>query len=401
MPSSAPAFRIFGFPVHVRTGFLLFMAVVVLINGTEYGLPLAAAMAAFTLLHELGHAFAARATGAEAEIALDFLAGYASFAPTRPLKRWERAGISLAGPAVQILVGATLYGVIGGDISPPIHGLSPLQFAVLWAGPVIGLFNLIPVLPFDGGNIAEVALEAVFPHHARRIMYGVTLTIVAGALVLMAINPAWRPLMLFVLIPFLSVSQMITADRAHSRRAADQAAVARAEALAWATGDVNGFPPGSVPSPWYRAWQQLNAGHPDVARQVLLADLADQQPVNWWPPDAAPQGQLDALVRVLPRPLPQGRPFSSFVLAGVMLRLGEHEGAGLYAAEAYAIHRSPMLAVQVARSAAALGDRATAVAWLRTAARDAHPAALKVAVDGAGEFDAMRADPAFAEALHN
>ncbi len=103
---------------------------------------------------------------------------------------------------------------------------------------------------------------------------------------------------------------------------------------------------------------------------------------------------------VLPRPAPQGRPFSSFVLAGVMLRLGQHEAAGLYAAEGYAIHRTPMLAVQVARSAAALGDRPTAVAWLRTAARDAHPVALKAAVDGAGEFDAMRADPAFAEALH-
>ena len=92
-----------------------------------------------------------------------------------------------------------------------------------------------------------MGLEHVFPHHRRRILSGVTLTIVAGALVLMAITPAWRPLMLFVLIPFLSVSQMITADRERSRRAADQAALARAEALAWATGDVGGFPPGSVP----------------------------------------------------------------------------------------------------------------------------------------------------------
>ena len=65
---------------------------------------LAGFIAVLTLLHELGHAFAARATGARAEISLDFLAGYASFVPTRPLKRWERAGISFAGPAMQISV---------------------------------------------------------------------------------------------------------------------------------------------------------------------------------------------------------------------------------------------------------------------------------------------------------
>ncbi|MGZ4771938.1 MAG: hypothetical protein ACXV3B_04575, partial [Ilumatobacteraceae bacterium] len=80
--SSRPAFRLLGFPVHVRSGFYLFMIVVVIANGASLGLWLAVFMAALTLLHELGHAVAARATGARAEISLDFLAGYASFVPT-------------------------------------------------------------------------------------------------------------------------------------------------------------------------------------------------------------------------------------------------------------------------------------------------------------------------------
>src|SRR6266542_3977884 len=101
--ASPPAFRLFGFPVHVRPGFLFFLIVVVAINGGDaLALWLAAFMATFTLLHELGHAVAARATGARAEISLDFFYGYAAFTPTRPLKRWERAGISFAGPATQI-----------------------------------------------------------------------------------------------------------------------------------------------------------------------------------------------------------------------------------------------------------------------------------------------------------
>ena len=40
---------------------------------------LAISIAGFTLLHELGHAVAARRAGAKAEISLDFLAGYASY----------------------------------------------------------------------------------------------------------------------------------------------------------------------------------------------------------------------------------------------------------------------------------------------------------------------------------
>ena len=81
--SSQPAFRLFGFPVHVRSGFFLFMALVVFINGAPFGVWLAGFIAGLTLLHELGHAVAARATGARAEISLDFLAGYASFVPRR------------------------------------------------------------------------------------------------------------------------------------------------------------------------------------------------------------------------------------------------------------------------------------------------------------------------------
>ena len=102
--SSQPAFRLFGFPVHVRPGFYVLMVFVVLLNGQPLGLWLAGFLAGLTLLHELGHAVAARATGARSEISLDFLAGYASFVPTRHLKRWERAGISFAGPAIQITV---------------------------------------------------------------------------------------------------------------------------------------------------------------------------------------------------------------------------------------------------------------------------------------------------------
>ena len=53
---------------------------------------LAGSIAGFTLLHELGHAVAARRAGATAEISLDFLAGYASYTSQQPLSRRSRGG---------------------------------------------------------------------------------------------------------------------------------------------------------------------------------------------------------------------------------------------------------------------------------------------------------------------
>ncbi|MDO8391769.1 MAG: hypothetical protein Q7V57_14925 [Actinomycetota bacterium] len=397
----APAFTVFGFPVQVRSGFLVLMVLIVLINPGAGGLWLALFIAVFTLLHELGHAFAARATGAKAEIALDFMAGYASFTPTRELSRWERAGISFAGPAVQIAVGTAAYVLINGWQWP--HAGEHLAIAVLWAGPCIGLFNLIPILPFDGGNILEQGIAAFAPHSARRIMVWLTVTIVFAAIAFAMASPARRPYIIFMVLPLLSVAQMTSGGKAAaaraSARAEAQATLARAEALAWAVGDVSRFPAGHVPSPWYRAHQQLSHGHSEIARDVLLADLASDEPVNWWPPDAAPTAALAALVALLPTPLPQGRAFSAFVLSGVLLRLSEYEAAAHYAARSYDHGRAPMSALHVARAAAALGDHPTAVGWVRTAAQNAPLDVIRVAVAAAPEFAALRGTPELAAAL--
>ncbi len=401
MPTAAPP-RLFGFPLHVGSGFWLFMALITFIYAQDLGLGgallFAILIAAFTLVHELGHAFAARATGARAEISLAFMVGYASFVPTRKLTRWEHVGISFAGPATQIAIGLGVYLAIGGPLWP-IEDLTHIQFFVLWAGPMIGLFNLIPVLPFDGGNILEQAVGAVFPGHARRIMLWFSGAVSVAGLIAIAVYPRLHGFVIFIILPLLTVLQLASGGRAQARQTIGREAFARAEALAWATGDVSAFAGGHLPSPWFRAHQQLQSGQRDIARGVLLADFADASPVNWWPPDAAAKDDLRALVDVLPTPLPHGRPFSDFVLSGILLRIGDYETAARYAADAYTATRPPMLAVHVARAAAALGDYTTAAAWLQAAATSAPSEALRVAIEAAPEFGRMRNDPAFVQAL--
>jgi Zn-dependent protease len=396
----SPAFRLFGFRVQVRPGFLMFMALVVVVNGGEFGFWLAGSAAVLTLLHELGHAFAARATGAEAEIALDFLAGYASFVPTRALKRWERAGISLAGPATQILVGVTalfLMGVNPLDVDPStaefaLHRLPAL--AIWWTGPVMGLLNLVPVLPLDGGHIAQALVDTVLPGRSRRVMLWFSLAITGPAAIYCYLTPRFQHFALFLVFPFMLQMSMLQRDRAKPSRKRSRGALAEAEL--WSTGRVGEMPEGLVPSPWFRARQQLTEGQPETARALLLADFADPTPPNWWPPDAADPEQLRPLLDLLPRPLPRGRTYSELALARVLERTGDHEAAVRYVAEVYADARATPLALVAARGAAALGDQSIALAWIRAAAdAGTDPDGLAEEMDHHDGFTVLRGDERF------
>ncbi|MEQ1702947.1 MAG: M50 family metallopeptidase [Ilumatobacteraceae bacterium] len=403
MPSSRSAFRVLGFPVHVGSGFWSFMLLITLVNsrgdgGMEFAVLLAVLIAAFTLVHELGHALAARATGAQAEITLTFMAGYASFVPTRHLSRWERVGISFAGPGIQILLGIVLYLAMGGQLFPVTY-TSYAQSAAWFAGPVIGMLNLLPILPLDGGNILEQLVGAITPKHSQRIMMWFTGVVCVGGMVVLSMTPGLRGFVIYLAFPLLIVGQMATAKKTEDKKTSGQQALARAEALAWATGDVTAFPEGTVPSPWFRAAQQLQGGAAHIAGQLLVAETQHPSAAHWWPPDAAPLRTLAELIEQLPRPLPHGRPFDDFVLSGILLRLGEYDAAAHFAAEGYSNGRPAMLAVHVARAAAALGDRGTAIAWLRTAATTTNADHLQAAVDAAPEFAALRDDPAFADAV--
>jgi Zn-dependent protease len=388
--ASQPAFRLFGFPVHVRAGFFLFMLVVVVANGAPLGVYLAVFMAGLTLLHELGHALAARAAGCRAEISLDFLVGYAAFVPSRPLLRRERAWISLAGPGIQIVVSVGALLLMGVDVfgmnplHPHFHG-SDVKLALWIAGPLIGLFNLLPVLPLDGGNIVLAGLEAIVPRQSRAVMLYVSLVITIGGGLLL-LNTSFGPWVIYAAIfPLMSQLQMLRA-LGQSKRPSALTAPAIAESAAWRQQDLSHMVPGQVPSPWYRANQYLTADDPIGARDMLLHSFREDGAPRWMPPDAADERSLEALVNLLPRPLPVGNPHAEHVLAGILLRLGEYDTAAHYAADSYRRNASPSSALAVARAAAALQDKPTALGWLRAAEGLATPVWINQALQHAPEL---------------
>lgn len=398
---SAGMFRLLGFDVHVRAGFVIFLVLIAMINPSAFGLWVAIGIAGFTLLHELGHAVAARRAGADAEISLDFLAGYTSFRPRQPLTRPQRAGITAAGPLTQIAVSTAILLALGANpLALDSVRESDLTYAIWWAGPVIGVLNLIPVLPLDGGHLVHTAIEPILGKDSLRKMAIVSMVVTVGAAAFFYAT-GYRGFTIF--IAFLLYTQYHLVQSGSQSRAARSAAQRSldAETQAWQTGRPGVLEPGQRISPWYEAHRALAQGDEGGAMGVMLADLRSPQPRNWLPPTAAAPAQLRSIVDVLPSELPHGNSYSARVLAEVLLGLGQYQRAGSYAAEAFGEHRTSALAAVVARAAAATGDRDNALRWLVAAVdasereRPGTDRVLAQILDRAPEFGHLRADPAF------
>ena len=126
--------------------------------------------------HEFTHSLRARALGIEVPyITLYPMGGVASMSriPRKPLQEFT---IALVGPlfnfALAALLYFPLYFLIGKeDLFSPSLESWPRTFANLfWANPVLGLFNLLPAFPMDGGRMLRSALACKLDYlHATRI----------------------------------------------------------------------------------------------------------------------------------------------------------------------------------------------------------------------------------------
>lgn len=187
------AFRLLGIPVRVEVAFLLAMAFLGWSMGRQ-GLLLVvwlAVAASSVLIHELGHALAFRRFGARPEVVLHGFGGYTTGAaqpPTRSIL------VSLAGPGVGVALGGLLLAVTRSmataPVAPgPVLGPSLLDTALadlVFVNLGWGLFNLLPMLPLDGGNVVAAALERVTGGGGQRTARVISV-ITAGLLTVAAV----------------------------------------------------------------------------------------------------------------------------------------------------------------------------------------------------------------------
>jgi Zn-dependent protease len=341
----APGFRLLGFPVTVSSGFVFGMLLLLGINlaDPEFAVRLVVALAVFTVIHELGHALAARHFGADAAISLDFLVGYAVYRPHRPMAGWQHAVVSAAGPALQLAVGLAALAALGAW--PPGRDeatASALTLAVWWAGPALALVNLLPLLPLDGGAIVARGVEAVVPGRGRTIVLWWSVGACAVLLTLVLTRDGWRPWAFAVTMLSIFSVQALLAER-HNRPGARRHQVdlrgvaADAEREGWEHGRPGLFPPGFGPSPWLRAHALLAAGKDTTARALLVQSL-ERDTGAWAPPVGATTAQLGPLVELLPPDPPVSDGRGGVTLLAVLELVGPHERAARYRHRLLAAH---------------------------------------------------------------
>ncbi len=208
---SFPIARVAGIQIRVHVGFLVFLAWVGLTDGVSGGLGEAVAGVSLVclvfgciLLHEFGHAFAARRYGIRTpDITLLPIGGMARLErlPERPS---EEIVVALAGPAVSALL-AVIFGAVSGyrfsSLESPVPGWEGVSSKLFTINTGLLFFNLLPVFPMDGGRVLRALLAMQFSYvRSTRMAAGVgqVLAVILGAFGLFASAPMLVLLAVFV-----------------------------------------------------------------------------------------------------------------------------------------------------------------------------------------------------------
>lgn len=156
--------RLFGIPIsiHITIVFFLLPALTGWGLGIGYGIEYAVLLVLSILAHELGHALTAKRYGMSGLSIM--LHGFGGFATSSGYRKPKQAlMIVLMGPAVTFVIAA--IGMIGGKYGMQSVGLNRdlfIQFALLhtvgFVNLLMGILNLMPMLPFDGGHALQAVL---------------------------------------------------------------------------------------------------------------------------------------------------------------------------------------------------------------------------------------------------
>jgi Zn-dependent protease/CBS domain-containing protein len=144
--------------------------------GLSFAVAIVASLLFFAsiLIHELSHSLVAKARGLPVRKITLFIFGGASNIEREPPTPATEFLMAVVGPLTSIVLGVillwlggTLAGTTDEMMAAPVDAfsnLNPLYTLLLWLGSVnilVGLFNLIPGFPLDGGRILRSFLWAM------------------------------------------------------------------------------------------------------------------------------------------------------------------------------------------------------------------------------------------------
>src|SRR3712207_369706 len=143
---------IFKFKIFTVAGSMLVsLGAYALIGGWKW----AAGLIVLLFVHEMGHALEAKRQGLKvsAPLFIPFLGAVIALKQMPP-NAWREAQLALAGPIIGSL------GAVGFWVAAEAFDSARLQ-EIAWTGFFLNLFNLLPIVPLDGGR-AVAALHPAF-----------------------------------------------------------------------------------------------------------------------------------------------------------------------------------------------------------------------------------------------
>lgn len=162
-----------GIRVELHVTFVLFVAWIAVTQGLLGGHPeralasvgLILMVFGCVLLHELGHALAARRYGIRTRDIILLPIGGVARLQRMPDKPVQEIVVAIAGPAVNVAIAAVLWaalGGLGGRLPGPLLGGGLLESLLAVNLLMVG-FNLIPAFPMDGGRVLRALLAMWLP----------------------------------------------------------------------------------------------------------------------------------------------------------------------------------------------------------------------------------------------
>jgi Zn-dependent protease len=160
--------RLFGIPVYISPYWFVIAGVFILVYANELAATLhgdtrfivAAAFVVLlyvsVLIHELSHCVVARGYGLPVRRILLYPLGGFSEIELEPQTPGREFLVSAAGPALSLVLAAGGYGLM--HVVSPDTITGTLVSQLRWANLVVGIFNLLPGLPLDGGRMLRAVI---------------------------------------------------------------------------------------------------------------------------------------------------------------------------------------------------------------------------------------------------
>lgn len=182
-------FSMFGFPITIQMSFIGVIGVLGFVQYQDrIDLIVAFVVVAViaVLIHEFGHAFAARSQGTHGvpEISLEGMAGYTRYRLQEQPSRAQSIFISVAGPLAGIVQGLIIVGIGLSGVIESTNFTENLFRMGLFVTFGWSAFNLMPIVPLDGGHIMTDLLPGSVPVRGRRaaMVSAVVAIVAAGGL---------------------------------------------------------------------------------------------------------------------------------------------------------------------------------------------------------------------------